>query len=315
VAPSPSSKHLVLVLFIALTLSAGAAEPFLRSGDVVALVGGEEMVAAAESGEMELALTMAMPELHVTFRSLAWEGDTVYEQHRDLNYPALEEQLAKMKGSAVMLQFGQMESLAGTEKLKEFIAAYEKLIDRLAGAEGRRLLLIIPHEFARPADPALPDLTERNREVDAYAAAIRELAKRRSLAIAEWTFSSVSAVTVLTRDGIHLNGQGEALRAMGIAGALGSSESASLGPVTKTPEVEKLQRLIQQKNRLWFNYYRPQNWAFLAGDRVNQPSSRDHIDPNKRWFPAEMEQYVPLIEQKERAIWEAAAALPKKAVN
>lgn len=313
-ALSPFLKHLTFLLLVALTLAAPAAEPFLRSGDVVALVGGEEMVAAAEAGDMELALTTAMPELHVTYRSLAWEGDTVFEQRRDLNYPPLEEQLAKMKASAVMLQFGQMESLAGTEKLKDFIAAYEKLLDRL-GAEGRRLLLIIPHEFARPADARLPDLTNRNRDVAAYAAAIRELAKRRSLPVAGWTFSSVSAVTVLTRDGIHLNSWGEALRAMGIAGALGSSEGAAIGPVPKTPEVEKLLRLIQQKNRLWFNYYRPQNWAFLAGDRVNQPSSRDHIDHNKRWFPDEMEQYVPLIEQKDRAIWEAAAALPKKPAN
>jgi hypothetical protein len=315
VALSPFLKLFSFSLLAVLALNVQAAEPFLRSGDVVALVGGEEMVAAAELGEMELALTLAMPESHVTFRSLAWEGDTVYEQHRDLNYPPIEEQLAKMKASAVILQFGQMESLAGAGRLKEFITAYEKLLDRLAGAEGRRLLLIIPHEFARPPDPALPDLTERNRDVDGYAAAIREVAKRRSLATAEWTFSSASAVTVLTRDGIHLNGQGEALRAMGIAGALGTSSAATLGPVSKTPEVEKLQRLIQQKNRLWFNYYRPQNWAFLAGDRVNQPSSRDHIDRNKRWFPDEMEQYVPLIEQKERAIWEAAAGLSKKEAN
>lgn len=291
-----------------------AAEPFLRSGDVVALVGGEETVASAEAGEMELALTVALPELHVTFRSLAWEGDTVFEQHRDLNYPPLEEQLAKMKASAVVLQFGQMESLAGAEKAPEFIAAYEKLIDRLS-SEGRRLLLVLPHEFARPGDPHLPDLSERNRDVAAYAAAIRELGKRRSLPIAEWTSSSVSAFPMLTRDGVHLNGQGEALRAVGIAGALSSSQNTGVAPATKTPEMAKLLQLIQQKNRLWFNYYRPQNWAFLAGDRTNQPSSRDHIDRNKRWFPEEMEQYVPLIEQKERAIWEAAAALPKRAAN
>lgn len=304
-------KHLFLLLLATLALTAQAAEPFLRSGDIVALVGGEEIVAAAESGEMELALTTAMPELRVSFRSLAWEGDTVFEQHRDLNYPPLEEQLAKMKASAVILQFGQMESLAGQEGLKDFIDAYEKLIDRLAGPESRRLLLLLPHEFGRPEDSRLPDLTGRNVDVEAYAVSIRALAKRRSLRTAEWTFSSVSAVTVLTRDGIHLNAWGEALRAMGIAAALGSSGSAQVGPAPKSSQVGKLRRLIQEKNRLWFNYYRPQNWAFLAGDRINQPSSRDHIDRTKRWFPAEMEQYLPLIEENERAIWDAAATLAK----
>lgn len=303
---SPFLKHLTVLLLSVLIVGAQA-EPFLRSGDVVAIIGGEEMVAAAESGEMELALTVAMPELHVSFRSLAWEGDTVFEQHRDLNYPPLEEQLAKMKASAVLLQFGQMESLAGAAKLQDFIAAYDKLIDRL-GAQGRRIALLIPHGFARPADPQLPDLSQRNGDVEAYASAIRQLAKRRALPTAEWDFS-VATVTVVTRDGIHLNDQGEALLALGLSSALGLTANL---PMPKTRELEHLLRLIREKNRLWFNYYRPQNWAFLAGDRTNQPSSRDHIDRNKRWFPDEMEQYVPLIEQKERAIWEAAAALPKR---
>ena len=35
-----------------------------------------------------------------------------------------------------------------------------------------------------------------------------------------------------------------------------------------------LRQLLIAKNRLWFDYWRPQNWAFLAGDRTAQPSSR-----------------------------------------
>ena len=66
--------------------------------------------------------------------------------------------------------------------------------------------------------------------------------------------------------------------------------------------------VVVAKNRLWFHYTRPQNWAFLAGNRTNQPSSRDHLDPTKRWFPEEMEQWLPLIEAKEKEIWALAAA-------
>ena len=71
-----------------------------------------------------------------------------------------------------------------------------------------------------------------------------------------------------------------------------------------------LHTTIVAKNRLWFHYTRPQNWAFLAGNRTNQPSSRDHLDPTKRWFPEEMEQWVPLIEAKEKEI-QALAAAPR----
>jgi hypothetical protein len=64
------------------------------------------------------------------------------------------------------------------------------------------------------------------------------------------------------------------------------------------------------ENRLWFNYWRPENWAFLGGDRTEQPSSRDYRDPKIRWFPAEMEKFVPMIEAKEREIAKQADELP-----
>ena len=73
---------------------------------------------------------------------------------------------------------------------------------------------------------------------------------------------------------------------------------------------ERLRQVVVAKNRLWFDYWRPQNWAFLGGDRTEQPSSRDHRDPHIRWFPAEMEKFVPLIEAKEREMAELTKNLP-----
>ncbi|HMO66627.1 MAG TPA: hypothetical protein PKE47_15630, partial [Verrucomicrobiota bacterium] len=61
------------------------------------------------------------------------------------------------------------------------------------------------------------------------------------------------------------------------------------------------------KNRLWHGYWRPANWAFLWGDRTEQPSSRDHRDRSVRWFPAEMEEFVPLIREAEARIESLAA--------
>ena len=76
-------------------------------------------------------------------------------------------------------------------------------------------------------------------------------------------------------------------------------------------DIEPLHRAIQAKTQLWFQFWRPENWAFLNGDRTEQPSSRDHRDPKIRWFPAEMEQYGPLIEAREREIAELAQRSPK----
>jgi len=82
-----------------------------------------------------------------------------------------------------------------------------------------------------------------------------------------------------------------------------------LGTDVEKADVRAVLEKIIAKNRLWFDYWRPQNWAFLAGDRTAQPSSRDHLDPSKRWFPPEREAFLPLIEAKEKEIDALAAQL------
>ena len=102
------------------------------------------MVVASEYGYLELLLVRALPDYHLRFRSLAWEGDTVFEQNRDLNFPTWEEALDKIGATVVICQFGQMESLAGKDKIPDFIAAYEKLLERLGGDGKRRIVLVPP---------------------------------------------------------------------------------------------------------------------------------------------------------------------------
>ena len=60
-----------------------------------------------------------------------------------------------------------------------------------------------------------------------------------------------------------------------------------------------VQLAIAEKNRLWFDYARPSNWAFLAGDRTEQAFSRDYRDRNIRAFAQEMQQFLPLIADAE----------------
>src|SRR5436190_24280655 len=99
----------LLAALLFLDTAARAAEPFFKKGDVIALVGGEDMVVASECGYLELLLTRALPDYHLRFRNLAWEGDTVFEQRRELSFPTWEEQLDKIGATVVIVQFGQME--------------------------------------------------------------------------------------------------------------------------------------------------------------------------------------------------------------
>ena len=79
-------------------------------------------------------------------------------------------------------------------------------------------------------------------------------------------------------------------------------DSATADGQWQNAKLEQLRQAVIAKNRLWFNYWRPQNWAFLGGDRIEQPSSHDHRDPKIRWFPQEMEKYPKLIAEKEKQI-------------
>jgi hypothetical protein len=69
---------------------------------------------------------------------------------------------------------------------------------------------------------------------------------------------------------------------------------------------------IQTKNRLWHNYWRPSNWAFLHGDRTQQPSSRDPVNPQLRFFPSEQEKYLPLIKEAEEKVYKLVEEATKK---
>jgi lysophospholipase L1-like esterase len=288
--------------------------PWIVKGDVIAVIGGEDMVAAGDHGFIEYHLTKGLPEHRLRFRNLGWEGDTVYEQRRELNFPGLPEQLEKIGATVIIAQFGQVESLAGTSALGGFVAAYEKLLDQLTAGGKRRAVLLSPTEFSvqpepgkeSPAVSALPpELREKNDNVRAFAAAVAELAKKRGCVFVDLLDLGTQQGGML-RDGMHLSTKGQQALADRVAASLGVKPAPA---ATDDSGGEKLAGLIREKNRLWFNYWRPQNWAFLAGDRTNQPSSRDHIDQTKRWFPHELQEFVPLIEAREQEIWAAASSL------
>ncbi|MEQ1850252.1 MAG: GDSL-type esterase/lipase family protein [Chthoniobacteraceae bacterium] len=272
--------------------------PVLKAGDVIAFVGGEDMVVAAEYGRLELLLVRALPGHGLKFRSLAWEGDTVFAQWRELNYPTLEQQLDEIAATVVIAQFGQMESMAGPARLREFTAAYEKLIDRIAGGGKRRVVLLGP----TPVSGGLP-ASSRFKSIEAYADAVREVAGRRGLPCIIPDDGPTLAASSYW-DGLHLNEEGHNIIAARVASLFGVKARPDDAPST---DELRLADAIRAKNRLWFHYARPQNWAFLNGDRTVQPSSRDHIDPSKRWFPEEMKRWLPLVAAKEAEIQALAA--------
>ena len=295
---------LLALLLPWLELRPRAAEPVLplRTNDVIAFIGGANMVALAQSGHLETLLTLKHPHHKLRFRSLAWEGDTVFAQPRDVNYPNLVTQLKQVGATVAFVQFGQMESLAGEAGLTNFVTAYEALLDRCKGACSR-FVLLRPDSSRTLLDGRYGSrITPREKDLIRYAEAIVGIAGRQQ-----------GCAKLLYEDVLH-DGDANKLPPETESEPPGAGRifdetdylrlfSTVFGKDSKYP----MSSAIAEKNRLWFDYARPSNWAFLAGDRTEQAFSRDYRDRNIRAFAQEMQQFLPLIADAEKRIDELAA--------
>lgn len=270
---------------------AAAGAPFkagkfeLESNEVIVLTGQTNLVREQKSGELESLLATGFSKQQPRFRSMAWEGDTVYEQWRDLNFGDWKGQLDAVGTSVVIAQFGQVEAFDGKDKIPAFKVAYHRLLDQFA-SRTPRLVLVSPMPFEKPTASHAPDLTLRNDDVAAYANAVREIAQQRG-AIYLDLFTPLSERSGgsprLTDNGLHLNAEGLRTVSRLIAQQLGVSFSES-------DDLDELRKTIVEKNRLWFDCWRPANWSFVYGDRVTQmfgkpaedaPSLRETFEAHK----------------------------------
>jgi putative heme-binding domain-containing protein len=277
----------------------------LTPTDTIALAGGANIERTRFNAYLQAGLIASQPQSKVRVRNFGWEGDTVFEQWRDGGAEASwrqqrdwRQQLSEAGANVVIAQFGQMESLAGVAKLPEFIAAYERLLADF-GSDERRVVLVTPIPFEATPSPLDRDLKEANTSLLAYSAAIRTLAQRRGLPCIDLTGSQSG----LTENGYLLSEAGHQVIAESILQGLG------LSPQPSAP-LEPVRRQAIELERLWFDYWRPMNWSFLAGDRTHVPYSKDWKDTTKRIFPQEMEDFLPLLKQADENVWAALEGKP-----
>ena len=253
-----------------------AAEPLeLQKGDVVAFVGGADLVRMQEGGRLEAALTLRFREANPQFRDLAWEGDTVYfqnavrERWRTEAFGGWSEQLRRIKATVVIFQFGKMESFEGVAKIAQFKEAYGKLIDNLAG-EGRRAILLAPSPFEWPA-------ARERAALNSYTKAVASLAKSKK-------------IPFITGN------QADSVEAF-ILGLTGKTEPNG-------PAYEQIRSTVREKHRLWVEYWRPTNWKCIFGDdskRIFSKASHGRPSIQEEWAT-----YPALIQAAENAIQKGA---------
>jgi hypothetical protein len=270
----------------------------LLANDVVVFVGGENARVGHDLGYLETLLSLHAPARGVRFRSMAWEGDTVFEQLRPLNFGTWTDQFRRAGASVIVAQFGQIEALEGKAGVERFEAQYEALLTGFAQST-KRIVLLSPTPFGKA-------LAARNEDLKLYVEAIRRIASNHGYPFVDLS-SSVLADEGLTRNGLHLTTAGhwiaakETARQLEIPG-LSDVDAPDGAGAFRRPALETLRTSIRTKNRLWSEGWRPTNWAFLNGDRMEQPFGRDPQDRRIRGYAVEVQQYPALVKQEEEKI-------------
>ncbi|MEM1442677.1 MAG: hypothetical protein AAGF67_10060 [Verrucomicrobiota bacterium] len=278
-------------------------------GLTVSLMGGTDVFRMQEFGTFDFYLQVHAPDQYLRVRNLGWPGDTVYRQQRPMFFYTEEgdtregsepDGREKIEPGVFVLSFGKMESLDGLERLGEFEEAYDRLLAEFKKLT-HRIALVEPVAFSR-SGPAAELAEERNEVLEKYTEVIEKLAAKRGVMLVR-SDQVGDHPKFIEPTGIHLGyaalqSQAFALvhQALGIKGIW--NKHPGFGR-----DFPMLRDLIDEKNRLWDQYYRPTNWAFLYGDRQHVPSSRDHKDSDRRWFIEELNRIPGLISEKEEEIW------------
>ena len=259
-----------MTVVLAAAPGAGQAELELKRGDVVAFVGGTDLVRMQQAGRLEAALTSRWREAAPRFRDFAWDGDTVYHQSaererwRQEAFGKWDAQLKRAGATVIVVQFGKMESLDGVNRVEEFIAAYGKLLDKLG--EGRRAVLLEPSPFEWTS-------VAGRAELPAYVEAVRQLAVKRGIPFVTGDPGDMVGGFIRGLTG-RAEPQGESYRLMC--------------------------RTVSEKHRLWCEYWRPANWKCIFGDdsrRIFAKASHGLPSIQEEWAT-----YPKLIAEVEEAI-------------
>ena len=250
------------------------AETFeFKPTDRVVLIGSTLIEREQRYGYWEAMLTQRYPG--ITFRNLGWSGDDVYGTARvafDLDKPGIgRKRLVDLalaeKPTVILICYGANEAFEGDAGLDKFKKGYEKLLDELAPAKAR-IILMTPTPLEDKGRP-LPDPKPQNERLAKYCDTIEQIATARKLYLAD-LFAKLGAgrhpFRGPTDNGMHLTKEGYKELTSAFAEVLGRETLDQFVP----PAPEPVLAAIQKKNELYFHRWRPQNETYLFGFRKHE---------------------------------------------
>lgn len=199
--------------------NSNAAQPSLElhEGDRIVFIGDTFADQLRLYNYLETLLTSHAPVEKLTFRNLAWSGDTLKLQPRPLNFGSLDDHLKDQKADVIIACFGMSESFAGPSGIKAYTEHWEEFLNHLDtqkynGSTPPRVVMLSPISHENMGPP-LPDPTEHNQSLAEYTRAMQAVAARHQVPFVDLYSETAKLMEAnpsqkLTRNGIHLNQYG-----------------------------------------------------------------------------------------------------------
>ena len=245
-----------------------------NAGDRVVLLGNTFIEREGNYGHIETQLAAALAEKKIIFRNLGWSGDNVFCAARSYFGPPqegfnrLKSHLEFLKPTVVIACYGAVAAFEGQPGVEKFLNGYTRLLEMIKTTSGARIILLSPPP-CETLDSPLPDMMQQNRRLAHYRDRIRELARSRECAFADlfgaMKDGRVQSQPAGTFNGIHYSQAGYRRLAPVVAESLGIKQA-----VPQDVSLERLRKIVVEKNRLFFNRWRPQNETYLHGFRKHE---------------------------------------------
>ncbi len=277
-----------------------------KDGDRLVLIGNTVIEREQRYGSFEPRLALALGDIKVSVRNLAWSGDTVFGHARSYFGPPeegiqrLTTHLDLLKPNVVMLCYGSEMAFEGLSGLPNFLTGYRNLLDLMRKqVPGVRLIIVSPPPVESLAPP-LPDLAFANKSLSSFRDALRKFALSQNTYFID-LFELMgglpkAGVTTqpLTENGVHYTQAGYEKLSSSLVTGLGLP-----APAFANAELELITREVLHKDELFFNRWRPQNETYLFGFRKHEQGQ------NAKEIPM----FDPLIDQADGKIQAAKATL------
>lgn len=286
-----------LALLLVAPAASSAAEPLIKPGDRVVMLGGTLIESLQSEGACEVTVMLQRPAWRVGFRNGAWAGDDVYGTARRVfgqpadGYARLLQDVAVADPSVALIGYGFAEASDGVERARRYEAGLRKLVGDLH-SRGIRAVLMQPFPLPGIKTPGYGEAMEIVRQATSKVAEEFQSPQIDPAAVIAEAGDGAFEDAGLRLSEAGRQRLGRFLGLQLLALPWSPRESAEADSLAG-----QLSAMVAEKNALFFHRFRPMNETYLLLFRKHEQGNN----------AVEIPQFDPLIERAEEEMWGLAA--------